>query len=111
MGLGGSSRRVRVRLVIGRPRVRIRIEVHSTTEPWGWSRPLDGFEEALQAVSSCPMPLLGQLSGLPDRILIERFMHALDEARGRRKTISERLSGIDGMLAHVLGRMPSGKHP
>jgi hypothetical protein len=38
-------------------------------------------------------------------------MHALDEARGRRKTISERLSGIDGMLPHVLGRMSSGKHP
>jgi hypothetical protein len=68
-------------------------------------------EEALQAVSSCPMPLLGQLSGLCDRILVEGFMHALDEARGRRETISERLSGIDGMLPHVLGRMPSGKHP
>jgi hypothetical protein len=56
------------------------------------------------------MPLLGQLSGLRDRILTEGFMHALDEATGRPKTLSERLSGIDGMLPHLLGPMPSGKH-
>jgi hypothetical protein len=73
--------------------------------PVGW---LQGGAPGGQQLSDA---IVGQLSGLRDRILFEGFMHALDEARGRRKTISERLSGIDGMLPHVLGRMPSGKHP
>jgi hypothetical protein len=81
------------------------------TEPSGRSRPLDGFKEALQAVSGCPVVLDGQLSGVRGRILVEGFMHALDETRGRRETISERLSGIDSMRPHVPGWVSSGQHP